>query len=236
MALEDVISRLTSFIGKLSGVRWFIIVNRKDKTIESRSPIISDEDAYQLKDLIVSAGEVSDAISKYSLFRRRETQTRTLYIRFNGEGLAVESLGEYVVAINTDEKLVPVLSKIFDFLRKGESIKCGRCGHELLLETYTCPRCGRTVPFIVNRCPHCGYNLRVKKCPKCGSYVDSKGKPVKRDIGILATGAMIGVLILLLGLYMGATVSGEYSYLFYGIGGGMGAIMGLLGYILSSPH
>ncbi len=236
MGLSGLLSRIAGFLGKLSGVRWFIIVDRDARSVATHSPVISDKDAEELKELIINAGEISEAFSKYSLFRRREMKTRTLYVKFNGEGLEVENIGKFVVAINTDEKLLPVFSKIFDLLRRGETVKCENCGRELLLETYTCPRCGRTVPFIVEECPHCGYNLRVKKCPGCGNYIDVRGRVIKRDVGVLATGVLIGILVLLLGIYMGLTVTGNYRLLFYGIGAIMGAIMGLLGYILSSPR
>ncbi len=231
-----IIEEFINFLRKITGIRWYLIVDRSSGSIIDKSPILSEKDATELSEVVIKAGELSSTIAKYTLFSSAEKASRTLFIRSDGEGLAIETLGDKVIALNIDERLLPVLSKIIESIRRNKTVKCSKCGRNLLLETYVCPKCGRTIPFMSEKCPFCGYSVRVKKCPGCGSYVDLNGNVLKRDMAVIVAGIGIGILVALISAFLGMSFTGSVRIMFYILGGLLGVLMALIGYYISLPR
>jgi len=231
-----VVEGFINFLRKITGIRWYLIVDRDSGSIIDKSPILSEKDATELSEVVIQAGELSSAIANYTLFSSTEKAARTLFIRSNGEGPAIENVGGKVIALNIDERLLPVLSSILESIRGNKTVKCNKCGRSLMLETIVCPKCGRTIPFMSEKCPFCGYSVRVKKCPGCGSYVDLNGNVLKRDMAIIAAGIGIGVLVALISAFIGMSFTGPVRIMFYGLGGLLGVLMLLIGYYVSLPR
>lgn len=151
-----IVEGFINFLRKITGIRWYLIVDRGSGRIIDKSPILSEKDATELSKVVVQAGELSSAIAKYTLFSSTEKTARTLFIRSDGEGLAIEDIGDKVIALNIDERLLPVLSNTLESIRRNKTVKCSKCSRNLLLETYVCPKCGRTIPFMSEKCRSAG--------------------------------------------------------------------------------
>ncbi len=232
----ELVRKIASFIRKLSGIRWFIIIDPKTSEIIDKSDVLTDKDTESLVRIALDSANLLKSAGKYSLLTRGETGTQTIFVKYGGgEGLEVESVEDKIYVLNIDEKLLSPLSGIFDKLRRGESIKCSNCGHDLTLETYTCPKCGRTIPFLVDKCPFCGYDLRIKKCPNCGKPVNISGKVIGRDWGLLGFSIGLGILIAGFTTYLGITLPALYKTLFTIIGIIIGGAIIGLGYKASTP-
>lgn len=229
-------SLVTSFLKKLSGIRWYILVDREKNKVVDKSPVIPEEKIDELVKASMLSFELSEKMRKYSLVTSsKEPVTNTIYIKLNGEGIEIENIGKHTFILNIDEKILDTLSNIFTKIRKGETIKCKVCGHNLLYETIECPRCGRTIPFILDKCPFCGYSVNVKKCPKHGGFITSTGDLVKRDYSIIMITVLIAVLIAGFSVFL-ATYFPGLQWIIYGLGGLVSALTVLVGYIASSPH
>ncbi len=237
--MVGLVDKLSGFLKKITGIHWYVIIDSKEKKIIDKSPVLSNEVAEKLIAISNISAELSKEIGKEALLTSSseagEALARTIYVKFNGEGLEIESIGDYTVLFDIDKRLLDQVSKVFDKLRRKEELKCKICGKDLLLETYTCPKCGRTIPFTAERCPYCNYNLAVKRCPGHNGYIDLEGNPVKRDLSLLILGTSMGVLTAVFTAFI-ANIMPEYSLLLYIIGGVLSAIMILFGIYTSSPR
>lgn len=232
---RELVDKLIEFIRRLSGVNWYVLLDSKSGEVIDHSPIVSMDEAKELSELLTRSRRVLEDLSKYTLFRRKEEFAHNMYFRFDEEVLDIETLGDYIMALNIANKLVPVLSRFFDKIRKGEHVKCAHCGADLTFETLTCPRCGRTIPFISEKCPHCGYDLSIRRCPKCGKVITYEGGIVRGSPEAFGIGILMGILVLAFTAFM-APPNPLYKWIFYGIGGAFAAVFSLLGYFMSKPR
>lgn len=187
---------LPSFLKKLSGVRWFIIVDQPSGSVVEKSTGLPDDYIPALLAISKYSFDLTNEASKYIVQTTGETGGRTVFVKFNGEGLEIDVIGDKVVAANIDFKLLSQLPKVMDYVKRNENVKCKKCGYDLTLETATCSRCGRVIPFIAEQCPFCGNDTSVKKCPKHGGYIYSNGDLVKGDVGLLMLLVTIGFVVL----------------------------------------
>ncbi len=234
--IPEKIARILDFIKKLSGINWYIVIDSKTETVLDHSPTISDEEVRELSELLKSSGNMLESLSKYTIFRRKGELARNMYMRFNGEGLQIETIDNYIIAININNRLIPVLSRIFDIARREKFIKCQNCGKDLTFQVITCPKCGRTIPFVSEKCPFCGYEIGIRKCPHCGVYIDHEGRVIKGAPEAFVMGVLMGILSFALTMFLAQPLPQLYKWIFYGVGGVFGVILALLGYHLSKPR
>lgn len=233
MSIELPIAKL---VKKLSGIRWYVLIDRESNKIIDKSPNISEDKLDELIETSHISVELSEKMKKYSFLTSSKKSTiNTVYVKLNGETIIVEKMGKNTLILNIDEKILGILSKIFTMIRGGESIKCKTCGHDLLHETIECPRCGRTIPFIAANCPFCNYSLDIKKCPGHGGFITSYGEPAKRDYAVIAITILIGVLIGGFTMFLSTYFPG-YKWILYGLGGLISALIVLTGYLASAPR
>lgn len=195
---------LPEYLRKLSGIRWFIILDSSKNNVVAKSS--SGLPDHYVEPLI--------AISKYSVDLTREASKyitqlgggesgNTIFVKFDNEGLEVDIVKDMVLISNIDYRLLDHLPKVMDKIRREELVKCSKCGYNLTLETITCIRCGRNIPFISSKCPFCGNDTSIKRCPGHGGYVDSEGRIIPGDTGVLMLSIIVGLVILLASLLAG---------------------------------
>lgn len=187
---------LTSFLKKLSGIRWFIIIDQSSGTVKDKSTGLPEEYVPALMAISKYSFDLTNEASKYIVQTTGETGGRTVFVKFDGEGLEIDVVRDSVVVTNIDFKLLDQLPKVMDYLKRGENVKCKKCGYDLTLETAACGKCGRTIPFIAEKCPFCGNDTSVKKCPNHGGYVLNNGDLVKGDVGLLMLLTIVGFAVL----------------------------------------
>jgi len=214
--MGEVFNKISTFLKKVSGVRWYLILDMDRKTVIDKSPVLPDDAVEKLTEISRLSRELASEASKYSL-SARSGSVRSVYAGFDGEGLEIAMLGNNAVITVIDNRLINSFSSIMDKVEKNEFVKCKACGADLTLETIECPKCGRTVPFLVNNCPYCGYELYVKRCPNHHGFVDNNGNPVKRDYGVLLLGSSMGILSAVFVMAL-SFILPEYETLLYIIG------------------
>ncbi|OYT40791.1 MAG: hypothetical protein B6U89_01035 [Desulfurococcales archaeon ex4484_58] len=234
--MSQLIQNIVSFIKKLSGIRWYVVVDIRENKVLGKSSMIKEEAIDKLLAISKLSSELSGEISKYTITTPSgEVKAKSIFAKLNSEGLEIESMDNHVFLLDVDQKIFDHISMVFDKIRRKEKIECKVCGRDLLLETYNCPRCGRTIPFILDRCPFCNYRLEVKKCPGHNGFVDTNGNPVKRDYVILGSSIGVGVVAAGITAYIGSIIP-QYNILMYGLGGLIAVLMVLFGITTSSPR
>lgn len=208
---------LNDYLKKLSGVRWFIILDSTSGNVVAKSSGLPDHYVEPLIAISKYSVDLSREASKYITQLGGGESGNTIFVRFDNEGLEIDIVGEKVVISNIDYRLLDYIPKVLERIRKNNPVKCSKCGYDLTLEITTCSRCGRNIPFISNKCPFCGNDTSVKTCPNHGGYVDFEGRVVSGDIGILILSTIVGI-VLLLAFLLAGTLLPKLKIPLYGLG------------------
>ncbi len=88
---------------------------------------------------------------------------------------------DIVVHVDGNESIVVIVkrgygSSVLNAI-SGRGPRCGRCGEDLSLAVVECPYCGARNPFGTTHCARCGKPILLRRCPKCGALIDSRGTP-----------------------------------------------------------
>ncbi len=236
---KNIREKIVDTLARVTGITWIIAMNDKGEVWRIVKGI-TREKAGKLIEPARKAVEVSAElyrIVKYTAAGEK-VAPKTLFVRFNGDGIQVESFEDNIYVFSTDYRMVGPVSSMFERLRAGKPLRCQKCGANLTLETYTCPRCGRIVPFTAEECPYCGRRLVNKRCPRCGAVINVRdGSVVPVDKATRFTGLGLAGLIFGVALFTAYSTRFPWPALFFlALGSSAAALLAILGIVESKPH
>ncbi len=171
------LSRLTRLARELDGVDFLVVVSDEGFPIamEGVDKEQAEAAAAAAIDFMVSGTEtLRDLLG-------RDASEVIVEVE-DGKAIDIQKIRNLMTIIGGKRRSIEEAALPIKMHLNGKKLACPHCGVDLTLEAYTCPHCGSKTTYTATTCPSCGANIDVKKCPKCGGLLNSRGEPVEPEV------------------------------------------------------
>ncbi len=222
----EYVEKILDFMSSIDGIEW-CFATYEGFPVALRN--IDQHDAEMVSALII---DLSSRIKGFREIKKLGEVVNLDLIFSNKSIIASTSIGEFNIVVMGNQRVITEVIGILDRLNSGNPYKCSFCGRELELVSVACPSCGKTVPFTSPLCTFCGADLRVKRCPRCNSFIGFNGSKPRFNWRLMAPLAITGLLVA--GVLIPISLITSPWLMVLGIG--FGGIMVIIGYINASRY